>query len=406
MLTDKQAAFLDPNGFPKALSFKGIDEVMNSERFDFLKHALCDSKYFLETIAFMSENDINLFIDIIKGLIGDIKVLYNTIEKLKHLAKGFLTISPKAGSHEVFAKNIELLCEVLNCDRGSIFLHDKIKNTLWSVHAKGGKPIEIPTNVGIAGSVFTSGKPTKIEDAYLDKRFNKAMDLKTGYRTKSILCVPIWDDRNDIIGVCQAINSKNGSFSYDDEKFIDYLAMQAGNSLVRALEYKERDIAFELMKRVVDANSRMCRVNTQSDFLRTIEECAKKVFSTDTVLAYIINQENLYRCENGNIVKKLPLCGIIKSCIIMNKITEDKHCLSNPDFNALVDIDTNCSVKSVPIYSEDKKQVILAFELLNKKGNLRVDKDIVNYFIDVATVGLKSLEDKGINFPVIPPLEN
>ena len=224
---------------------------MNNERFEFLKYIFSGENAFLETISQMEDKHVELFIEIMKGLIGDVKILFRTMDKLRHLAKGILNISHKAGSDASFSRNVELICEVLNCDRASIFLFDKIKNTLWSVHAKGEKIIEIPVDAGIAGSVFASGKAENIEDVYLDKRFNKEIDLKNNYRSKSMLCVPIWNDRNDIIGVCQAINSKNGVFSTDDAKLFAMLAQQAGNSLVASIEYKERDISYELLKKVL-----------------------------------------------------------------------------------------------------------------------------------------------------------
>ena len=225
---------------------------MAGEKFSFLKLLLVGPQVFKEAIAHMDDLSLEFAVEVIKGLIGDMKILFQMIEKLKRIIKGVLSISHKIEAKEAFTKNIELICEVLNCDRASIFLHDRMKNTLWTVSAKGGRKIEIPSYAGIAGDVFTHGEGVNIEDVYLDKRFNRGIDAATNYRTRSMLCVPIVDGDRELIGVCQAINSKHGVFSTDDEKLFGYLSKEAGITLINAIEYKEKDISHELLKRAVN----------------------------------------------------------------------------------------------------------------------------------------------------------
>lgn len=54
-----------------------------------------------------------------------------------------------------------------------------------------------------------------------DERFNREVDIQTGYRTKALLCMPIKDAAGDVIGVAQVINKLGGeqqSFTSIDEK--------------------------------------------------------------------------------------------------------------------------------------------------------------------------------------------
>lgn len=74
--------------------------------------------------------------------------------------------------------------------------------------------IRIPFGVGIAGSVAQSKQPINIKDAYADPRFNADIDLRTGYRTRLVLCLPICNYEGDVIGVAQIINKTNGGFRY------------------------------------------------------------------------------------------------------------------------------------------------------------------------------------------------
>ena len=55
--------------------------------------------------------------------------------------------------------------------------------------------IRMPIDAGIAGHVVATGEIVNIDDAYNDERFNRDVDLQTGYRTQSLLCMPISYDR-------------------------------------------------------------------------------------------------------------------------------------------------------------------------------------------------------------------
>ncbi|XP_053317405.1 cGMP-specific 3',5'-cyclic phosphodiesterase isoform X2 [Spea bombifrons] len=88
--------------------------------------------------------------------------------------------------------------------------------------------IRLEWSKGIVGHVAETGQPLNIKDAYKDSRFNAEVDQITGYKTQSILCMPIKNHREEVVGVAQAINKKsgtNGTFTEQDEKdFSAYLA--------------------------------------------------------------------------------------------------------------------------------------------------------------------------------------
>ena len=88
--------------------------------------------------------------------------------------------------------------ELLSADRSTLFLHDRTSGELWSRVAEGiaTKEIRIPGDAGIAGAAFTSGRTENITDPYSDPRFNRTVDQETGYRTESILCMPIFNNRD------------------------------------------------------------------------------------------------------------------------------------------------------------------------------------------------------------------
>ena len=123
----------------------------------------------------------------------------------------------------------------IQADRCTVFLWDKDSDELWSKVALGldsSKEIRFPADKGLAGYVVKTGESLNIVDAYNDSRFNPEVDLKTGYRTKTILCMPITNNNREIIGAFQVLNKIDGVFTKNDED----LLVAIGGSASIALE--------------------------------------------------------------------------------------------------------------------------------------------------------------------------
>ena len=128
---------------------------------------------------------------------------------------------------------VEATCDVLDCDRATIFLYDAETNELYSRVAKGVEAIRFPADMGIAGQAAQQRACINVPDAYADSRFNKEVDKKTGYRTRNLLTFPLENIRSDLIGVLQALNKKDVPFSNEDEELARVLSAQAGVALER-----------------------------------------------------------------------------------------------------------------------------------------------------------------------------
>jgi len=119
--------------------------------------------------------------------------------------------------------------QVMEADRCSVFLYDAKTDELWSKVALGieGKVIRIPSQGGIAGYCFRSRQPLNLKDAYEDPRFNREVDASTGYRTRSLLCLPLVTRSQQILGVIQVLNKREGVFTEEDQSFLKTFANQA-----------------------------------------------------------------------------------------------------------------------------------------------------------------------------------
>ncbi len=131
--------------------------------------------------------------------------------------------------------------KMLNADRATLFLHDQKTNELFSRVAMGDNvgEIRLPDNVGIAGSVFQSRETINIPHAYADLRFNPAFDKKTGYFTRSILCVPIMNKDGICIGCTQVLNKSGGGFTDEDESRLKAFTQQVAIALENAQLFEE-----------------------------------------------------------------------------------------------------------------------------------------------------------------------
>lgn len=142
--------------------------------------------------------------------------------------------------------------QALNADRCTVFLLDEEKHELWSKVALGlgMQEIRFASNLGLAGHVATTGETVNIKDAYTDKRFNKEIDMQTGYKTKTILCMPIRNLSHQIVGVFQVLNKKGGEFTAKDEDLLIAIGSSAGIALENANLFNKQKILIEEQKQL------------------------------------------------------------------------------------------------------------------------------------------------------------
>ncbi len=120
---------------------------------------------------------------------------------------------------------------LLKADRVSIFLLDREKCELWSVISQEKKIMRLDARLGIAGSVAMTGQTINVADAYDHPLFYKELDLQTGYRTRTLLAVPLRDLKGEIIGVGEAINKSEGLFTDEDAELLQTLAAHVSDTI-------------------------------------------------------------------------------------------------------------------------------------------------------------------------------
>ncbi|XP_047729275.1 dual 3',5'-cyclic-AMP and -GMP phosphodiesterase 11A isoform X2 [Prionailurus viverrinus] len=172
-------------------------------------------------------------------------------------------------------KILIFVCLMVDADRCSLFLVEgaaagkkSLVSKFFDVHAgtpllpcsstENSNEVQVPWGKGIIGYVGEHGETVNIPDAYQDRRFNDEIDKLTGYKTKSLLCMPIRSSDGEIIGVAQAINKipEGAPFTEDDEKvmqmYLPFCGIAISNAQLFAASRKEYERSRALLEVVND----------------------------------------------------------------------------------------------------------------------------------------------------------
>ncbi len=175
----------------------------------------------------------------------DVEKMRERLENLKECFRISGLINSSLQLDQVLENIMTTSRSILNADACSLMLVDEKSGELVFEVAqgpvanklKGG--MRIKRGQGIAGSVYDTGEPLLIENAYEDSRFNKEFDRMTGYRTQTILCVPL-KIKERVIGVSQVINKLDGSsFNGEDKETLSLLCANAAIAVENARLHDE-----------------------------------------------------------------------------------------------------------------------------------------------------------------------
>lgn len=175
--------------------------------------------------------------ELIRELIRAKNAAEQFIDRLKSLRSAGESINSTLDLDQLLTTILKEGIRHTDADKGTIYLVDGETNELISRVLDGEvvKEIRLPIGSGIAGHVAETGEVVNLADAYEDDRFNPAVDKETGYRTISMLTMPMRDPERRIVGVIQLLNKDDGGvFNRGDEEFIRAMGVQASIAIEKA----------------------------------------------------------------------------------------------------------------------------------------------------------------------------
>ena len=175
------------------------------------------------------------------------------------------TITSEIKMDALFQLIMDQTNQIMGTERSTVFLHDEETDELWSLVATGmaKNEIRIQADSGIAGWVFQNREQLIINDAYADRRFNLEVDLKSGFRTENILCIPLINREDRCIGVLEALNSLSGKFTDDDCEFLKSISNYVAIALENSKLYEDIKKYSEELKATIIRNETLEEIKKQ-----------------------------------------------------------------------------------------------------------------------------------------------
>lgn len=283
----------------------------------------------------------------------------------------------------------EMMSVELKADRSTLFLNDTTSGELFSRTAQGQqrREIRILNDSGIAGHVFQTGESLVIKDAYKDKRFNRGVDEQTGYRTKSILCVPIKTVVGHTIGVAQVLNKMDGkkviAFDESDLVLLEAMTTQAAVALqnTQHLEHMQKKSAEEMefldivsdVTSEIDLSKLLAKVMGEAARLMTAERSTLFLNDEKTKELFSMVGAGLDATE----IRLPNHLGIAGTVFTTGESINIPHAYADLRFNPAFDKQTGFFTRSIlctPVVNKEGK-VIGVTQVLNKRGGPFTDED-------------------------------
>ena len=281
---------------------------------------------------------------------------------------------------------VKITTGTIGAERGTIFLNDSSTGELYSRIAQGNfrREIRILNNKGVAGWVFTRNEGTIIQDAYKDDRFNKAVDVRTGFRTKSILCAPLRTVSGEKIGVSQILNKVDGEFDEDDLELLQAMTEQAaiaiqGNIIVEQVEAARKQ-ELEFLDVVSQVSSELELTPLLQKIISTIStmlDCERATLFINDEKTNELYTEVGEGLDEKSVIRFPNHLGIAGTVFTSAKPVNIPHAYADLRFNPSFDKQTGFFTRSIlcmPVFNKEGKTIGVS-QVLNKRGGSFNEED-------------------------------
>jgi adenylate cyclase len=274
---------------------------------------------------------------------------------------------------------VKITTTTIGAERGTIFLNDASTGELYSRIAQGNfrREIRILNSKGVAGWVFTNNEGTIIHDAYKDDRFNKAVDVRTGFRTKSILCAPLRTVSGEKIGVSQILNKIDGQFEEEDLELLLAMTEQAaiaiqGNIIVEQVEAARKQ-ELEFLDVVSQVSSELELTPLLQKIISTIStmlDCERATLFINDEKTNELYTEVGEGLDEKSVIRFPNHLGIAGTVFTSGESVNIPHAYADLRFNPAFDKQTGFFTRSIlcmPVFNKEGKAIGVS-QVLNKRG--------------------------------------
>ncbi|HLH30856.1 MAG TPA: GAF domain-containing protein [Terriglobia bacterium] len=241
-----------------------------------------------------------------------------TAEEIEHdrqqqleLLKVVSEVSSEIKLGPLLQKLIGTITRMLNAERSTLFLNDEKTKELYTEIGEGlgATQIRFPNHVGIAGTCFTAAESVNIPHAYADLRFNPSFDKRTGFFTRSMLCVPVINKDGKTIGVTQVLNKKGGTFTPEDEARLKAFTSQISIALENAKLFDDVQNMKNYNESVLESMPSGVITLNEDGMVITCNTAGLKIMKTRAEDILKRNAADIFTGGNEWVAEKIELVG-------------------------------------------------------------------------------------------------
>jgi adenylate cyclase len=297
---------------------------------------------------------------------------------------------------------VHITTSEISAERGSVFLNDATTGELYTrgVEGRANREIRMLNSAGIAGWVFTNRHGVVVNDAYADERFNRSIDIETGFVTKSILCAPLRTLKGECIGAAQLLNKRNGEFTEDDLELLEIMIRQAAIAIESHLTVERIDRARRQELEFLGVVSEMSSELRLSALLQKLITTITKMLDAERSTLFINDEKRneLYTEVGqglGSTQIRIPNDKGIAGAVFTSRNTINiPHAYADLRFNPSVDRRTGFFTRSilcVPVLNKNGKTIGVT-QVLNKRGGpfTAADETLLKAFTSQIAIGLEN----------------
>ena len=321
-------------------------------------------------------------------------------DELLKIIKAAELVNSNIDLREALKYIVNVAVELTNADRGTLYLVDNKKKEIWSMIAMGAGTFEIRLKIGegLAGYCAQTGETINIKNVKSDSRFNPEIYSITGYNTKNMICFPIKNNRNEIIGVLQLLNNKNGEFTDRDEKFLIALSIHSAIDINNAIMLQKQISINEELK--------LLKIEAEKAALLKTHFLAQMSHEIRTPLNIILSGSQLLKMNSGNLdINELTdlfemlergsqrIIRTIESIIEMSKINSGDYELNNE----AIQLEEDILLPLIKYFRNIslKKNVDIIFERTTDLNQIIRDKFMIHQIFAEILDNAVKFSDKG-----------
>ncbi len=236
------------------------------------------------------------------------QLLERRLDGIRRMAQ---TLAGTIKLEEILVRMVEVVTATLDAERATVFLVDEtgdlVSGALVASEISG---IRLKPGQGIAGWVAETGKVLNIKDAYRDKRFDPSTDRRTGFVTRSILCIPMKTYWGQIVGVIQVLNKRDGYFTIEDSDILATISTQATISIENSKNFNALQAANSSLR---EAEEGLRRNYGLLETLYSIQVQMTQAFERDALLdAVLRGLQNAMPCGVACVWMQTPAGGLVR----------------------------------------------------------------------------------------------